>query len=109
MPDFAVQEIDPWHEDDGLWQGLRVTSPWDIARHSRKRDFYLSPDFVLRRHDYHVDAYDGFATAQYVFDSVTVQGITLPTKRWAYMRDERLMPTHDRLMVSIDLSDISFS
>ena len=42
-------------------------------------------------------------------DSVTVQGITLPTKRRAYMRDERLMPMHHRLMVSSDLSDISFS
>jgi hypothetical protein len=31
------------------------------------------------------------------------------TKRRAYMRDDRLMPTHDRLMVSIDLSDIVFS
>ena len=51
----------------------------------------------------------GFAAAQYVFDSVTIQGITLPTKRRAYMRDERLLPIHDRLMVSIDLSDISFS
>jgi hypothetical protein len=27
----------------------------------------------------------------------------------AYMRDDRLMPIHDRLMVSIDLSDIVFS
>jgi hypothetical protein len=51
----------------------------------------------------------GFAAAQYVFDPVTVQGITLPTKRRAYMRDDRLMPIHDRLMVSIDLSDVVFS
>jgi hypothetical protein len=56
-----------------------------------------------------VEASGGFAAAQYVFDSVTVEGITLPTKRRAYMRDGRLMPIHDRLMVSIDLSDISFS
>jgi hypothetical protein len=40
---------------------------------------------------------------------VTVQGITLPTKRRAFMRDEHLLPIHDRLMVSIDLSDISLS
>ena len=108
MPGFAVQEIDPWHEDDELWQGLRVTYPSDIASHSRKQDFYFGPDFLLRRHDYHVEASGGFAAAQYVFDSVTVEGIALPTKRRAYMRDERLMPIRDRLMVSIDLSDISF-
>jgi hypothetical protein len=61
------------------------------------------------QHDYHVEASGGFAAAQYVFNSVTVQGITLPRKRRAYMRDERLLPIHDRLMVSIDLSEISFS
>jgi hypothetical protein len=40
---------------------------------------------------------------------LTIEGITLPAERRAYMRDERLAPIHDRLMVSIDLSDISFS
>jgi hypothetical protein len=109
MPGFAVEEIEPCHEGDELWRGLRVTYPQNIASHSREQDFYFGPDFLLRRHDYHVEASGGFAAAQYVFDSVTVQGITLPTKRRAYMRDERLLPIHDRLMVSIDLSDISFS
>jgi hypothetical protein len=87
----------------------RVTYPLDIASHSRKQGFYFGPDYLLRRHDYHVEAAGGFAAAQYVYDSVTVQGITLPTKRRAYMRDERLVPLHDRLMVSIDVADISFS
>ena len=32
-----------------------------------------------------------------------------PTKRRAYMRNDHLLPLHDRLMVSIDLSNISFS
>jgi hypothetical protein len=109
MPGFAVQEIDPWREGDEVWRGLRVTYPSNIASHSREQDFYFGPDFLLRRHDYHVEASGGFAAAQYVFDSVTVQGINLPAKRRAYMRDERLAPIHDRLMVSIDLSDISFS
>jgi hypothetical protein len=109
MPGFSVQEIDPWREGDELWRGLRVTYPLEIASHSRKQEFYFGSDFLLRRHDYHVEASGGFAATQYVFDSETVQGITLPTKRRAYMRDERLMPVRDRLMVSIDLSDISFS
>ena len=56
-----------------------------------------------------MEASGGFAAAQYVYDSATVEGITLPTKRRAYMRDEPLLPINDRLMVSIDLSDISFS
>ena len=108
MPGFTVQEIDPWREGSELWRGLRVTYPSNIASHSRRQDFYFGPDFLLRRHDYHVEASGGFAAAQYVFDPVTVQGITFPVKRRAYMRDEHLKPIHDRLMVSIDLSDISF-
>ena len=68
----------------------------------------VGPDFLLRRHDYHVEASGGFAAAQYVFEPVMVQGITLPTKRRAYMRDSSLLPIRDRLMVSIDISDVSF-
>jgi len=109
MPGFAVEEINPWREGDELWRGLRVTYPSNIASHSREQDFYFGADFLLRRHDYHVESSGGFAAAQYVFDHVTVEGITLPTKRRAYMRDEHLLPVHDRLMVAIDLSNISFS
>ena len=87
---------------------LRVTYPPGIACHSRKQDFYFGSDFLLRRHDYHVEASGGFAAAQYLFDLVTVQGITLPTKRRAYMRDPTLSPIRDRLMVAIDISDVSF-
>lgn len=109
MPGFMAEEIEPWREDDELWGGLRVTYPPDIASHSRQQDFYFGPDFLLRREDYHVEASGGFAAAQYVFDLVTVQGITLPTKRRGYMRNDLCLPMHDRLMVSIDLSNISFS
>jgi hypothetical protein len=109
MSRFAVEEIKPWQEQNELWRGLRVTFPRDIASHSRQQDFYFGSDFLLRRHDYHVEASGGFAAAQYVSAPVTVKGITLPTKRRAYMRDQNLLPIHDRLMVSIDISDVSFS
>jgi hypothetical protein len=66
MPAFIVEEIEPWREDDELWRGLRVTYPPNIASHSRQQDFYFRPDFLLRRHDYHVEASGGFAAAQYV-------------------------------------------
>jgi hypothetical protein len=108
MPGFEVEEIAPWQERDELWTGLRVTYPADVASHSRQQDFYFGPDFLLRRHDYYVEASGGFAAAQYVFEPVLVQGITLPTKRRAYMRDGSLSPIRDRLMVSIDISDVCF-
>jgi hypothetical protein len=108
MSGFEVEEIAPWHEHADVWRGLRVTYPPDVASHSRQQDFYFGPDFLLRRHDYHVEAAGGFAAAQYVFEPMTAQGITLPTKRRAYMRDESLLPIHDQLMVAIDISKVSF-
>ena len=39
MPGFAVEEIEPWREDDELWRGLRVTYPSNIASHSKEQDF----------------------------------------------------------------------
>lgn len=109
MPGFEIEGIDPWRERGEVWEGLRVTYPQHVASHSRQQDFYFGPDFLLRRHDYHVEASGGFAAAQYVFEPVTLQGITLPTKRRAYMRDSSLLPIHDRLMVSIDISNVSLS
>ena len=108
MPGFFVEEIAPWHEEDELWRGIRVTYPAGIVSHSRQQDFYFGPDLLLRRHDYHVEASGGFAAAQYVFEPLTVQGITLPTRRRAYMRDASLLPIYERLMVSIAISDVSF-
>lgn len=109
LPGFSVEEINPWRENGEEWRGLRVTYPPDIASHSREQDFYFGPDFLLRRHDYHVEASGGFAAAQYVYDMVSAEGIKFPTRRRAYMRDEHWLPIHDRLMVSIDLSQISLS
>jgi hypothetical protein len=69
----------------------RLTYPPDSSSHSRQQDFYFGTDFLLRRHDYRVEASGGFAAAKYVFEPVTVQSITPPTKRAAYMRDPRLV------------------
>jgi hypothetical protein len=103
---FEVDEIEPWRENNEAWRGLRVSFPPEIASHSRKQEFYFGPDYLLRRHDYRVEASGGFAAAQYVYDPVTVQGITFPTRRRAYMRDETMSPNHEKLMVSIDISNL---
>ena len=109
LPGFSAEEISPWQEANETWRGLRVTFPAGIASHSRLQDFYFGADFLLRRHDYHVEASGGFAAAQYVYDNVTVQGIVFPTKRRAYMRDEKLLPIQERLMVSIDISNLQLT
>jgi hypothetical protein len=109
QPGFVAQEIEPWREQDELWRGLGVIFPPEIASHSKKQNFYFGEDFLLRRHDYHVNASGGFAAAQYVDDPITLQRITLPTKRRAYMRDEQMLPIHEKLMVLIDISGVAFS
>jgi hypothetical protein len=109
MPGFKVTEIAPWQEGSEAWGGLRVEFADDIASHSRLQDFYFGDDGLLRRHDYHVDIAGGFAAAQYVSDYVEAQGLGFPTRRRAYLRDEKRQPLRERLMVSIDLSDFRLS
>jgi hypothetical protein len=108
MPGFEVSEIAPWREGDEVWRGLRATFPSEVASHSSQQDFYFGPDMLLRRHDYHVDIAGGFPAAHYVSDFVEADGLLVPTRRRAYLRDERLRPIRDRLMIAIDFSDVRF-
>ncbi len=104
MPGFEVAEISPWQEGAELWRGLRARFPNGIASHSKEQDFYFGDDFLLRRHDYHVDVAGGFPVAHYVYDIVEVDGLCFPTKRRAYLRGPHLKPIRDLLLVSLDLS-----
>jgi hypothetical protein len=105
MPGFEVTEIAPWQEGSERWRGLRARFPEAIASHSTEQDFYFADDGLLRRHDYHVDIAGGFAAAQYVYDTVEVDGLRFATKRRAYRRDTDLKPLLDPVMVTIDLSN----
>ena len=109
MPGFEVTEIEPWQEGVERWRGLRVRFPGEIASHSREQDFYFGDDFLLRRHDYHVDVAGGFPAAQYVTDIVAFDGIRFPARRRAYMRAPDLKPIRDLLMVAIDFSNFRFT
>ncbi|WP_455287504.1 hypothetical protein [Cupriavidus necator] len=103
LPGFEVTEIEPWREGSETWRGLRVRS------HCELQDFYFGDDRLVRRHDYHVDIAGGFAAAQYLSAHITADGIVLPSRRRAYMRNEDLSADHSRLMVAIDLSNVRFS
>ena len=105
---FEVREIAPWHEGAEVWRGLRASFPAGVASHSGEQDFYFGPDMLIRRHDYRVEVAGNFPATQYVSDPVNVDGITTPTRRRIYLRDEDLMPMLDTLLVSIDLSDVRF-
>jgi hypothetical protein len=64
---------------------------------------------MLRRHDYQVNIAGGFPAAQLTSEHVSVDGISLPTKRRAYTRGPDRQPILDMLMVTIDLSNVKFS
>src|SRR6187397_550548 len=109
LPGFEIREIDPISEGEEVWHGLRARFPGQYASHSEQQDFYFGSDFLLRRHDYHVDVAGSFPTAQYVDQIVEVQGLKAPGRRRAYVRGPDLKPVRDLLMVAIDLSDFTFS
>jgi hypothetical protein len=109
MPGFEVTEIAPWQEGSESWRGVHVRFPHEIASHSTEQDFYFGEDFLLRRHDYHVDIAGGFPVAQYVGDIVSVDGMRFPRKRRAYMRAPDLKPIRDLLLVAIDFKDFRFT
>jgi hypothetical protein len=51
----------------------------------------------------------GFGAWQLTSDYVEANGIRLPTKRRAYTRGPDRRPILEILMVSIDISDVSFT
>jgi len=109
MPGFEVTEIAPWQEDGEIWRGLRARFPDTLASHSKEQDFYFGDDFLLRRHDYHLEIAGGAPVAQYVYDMVEADGIRFPTKRRAYLRGPHMKPIHDLLLISLDLSNFMFT
>ena len=96
-------------EEKGVWRRLRARFPGHLATHSETQDFFFGEDLLLRRHDYNVDVAGGFPAAQHVYDYVEADGLRLPTKRRAFMREPDDRVIKERLMVSIDLSDIRYA
>lgn len=64
---------------------------------------------MLRRHDYNVNIAGGFGASQLTSDYVVANGVRLPTKRRAYTRGPDRRPILEMLMVSIDISDVTFT
>jgi len=108
MDGIRVEEAEPWRVGSETWRVLRAHFSGSIETHSQIQDFFFGEDLLLRRHDYSVNIAGGFAAAQLTSDYVTVQGISLPTKRRAYTRGPDRRPILDMLMVAIDISDVHF-
>ena len=108
MEGVRVEEIEAWREGAETWRVLRAYFPGSIETHSLVQDFFFGEDLMLRRHDYSVNIAGGFAAAQLTSDYVEANGIRLPARRRAYTRGPDRGPIREMLMVSIDISDVSF-
>ena len=106
---FEVAEIEPWQEQQETWRRLWVRFPPSIASHSTEQTFYFSADGLLRRHDYVVEILGNSPGAHYVSDYQDVSGIRIPMKRRVFTLQPDNTPALDRLVVSIDLSEIHFA
>src|SRR5258706_4060000 len=95
MPGFQVAEIAPWQESGELWRGLRARFPDAIASHSQEQDFYFGDDFLLRRHDYHLDVAGPGPVGQDVYDIGEGGGVRFSSKRRAYVRGAGLKTIPD--------------
>jgi hypothetical protein len=109
MDGVQVEETETWHEGSEVWRVLRAYFPGSIETHSLVQDFFFGEDFLLRRHDYNVNIAGGFGGAQLTSDYVTANGISLPTKRRAYPRGPDRQPILQMLMVSIDISNATYT
>lgn len=109
LPGFAIEEIEPWNEDGETWRRLKVTFPDSVATHSREQIFYVGGDGLIARLDYVASVTGGIPAAHYVSGYRDFDGIKIPTKRRAFIKNEDGTPKTDRLVVSIDIADIRFS
>jgi hypothetical protein len=109
MEGVWVEEANPWQEGTETWRVLRAYFPGSIETHSLVQDFFFADDLMLRRHDYSVNIAGGFAAAQLTSEYIAAGGIRLPTRRRAHTRGPDRRPIVEMLMVSIDISDVSFT
>jgi len=109
MEGVRVKEIESWREGAETWRVLRVWFPGSIETHSLVQEFFFGEDLMLRRHDYSVNIAGGFPAAQLMLEYTEANGMRLPSKRRAYTRGPDRRPILDMLLVSIDISKVSFS
>jgi hypothetical protein len=106
---FQTTELDPWEVDGQHCRRLLIVWPSYLATHCTEQTLYFTPDGFLVRHDYDVEISGGTNATHFVSDYVDVAGIRLPTKHRIFPRTPDGQSLAEPLIVSIDLSEISFS
>ena len=109
LPGFVTSELEPWDEAGQHWRRLHVAWPSYLATHSTEQTLYVNSDGLLARHDYDVEISGGTSAAHYLSDYDDVAGIRLPTKHRIFPRSPDGQSLAEPLIVSIDLSEITFT
>jgi hypothetical protein len=109
LPGFKTTELEPWKEQGEQWRRLRVTWPPHLATHSTEQTLYIGDDGLIRRHDYDVEIAAGNRGAHYISGYTQVAGIMIPTRHRIFPRAEDGQALTDPLLVSIDLSQVTFA
>jgi hypothetical protein len=109
-PGVAVEELPPWQEDGETWRRLKVTFPAGFAAHTRENVYYVDGAGLIRRHDYRAEVLGPEATvsAHYITGHREFGGIIVPTERRVWRVDEDGHPVKEPLLVSIDISEVTF-
>jgi hypothetical protein len=109
LPEFETSELGPWEEAGERWRRLRVEWPGNVATHSTEQTLYFGDDGLIRRHDYDVEIMGGNNAAHYMSDYTEVAGIMIPTKHRVFPRAPNGQALEEPLIVSIDVSEVTFA
>jgi hypothetical protein len=97
------------HYPFGAVGRLRVVWPGHLATHSAVQTVYVGDDGLIRREDYDVDILGGSTGAHYMSGYTPVAGIMIPTGHRIFPRTPEGQALTEPLLVSIDLSEITFA
>jgi hypothetical protein len=109
LPDFEVEEIEPWHDNGEKRRRLRVVFPDHIATHCSEQIFHINGEGLICRVDYSAPVAGGAPTAHYLSEHRDFSGIKAATKRRALRRKADGTSIPDPVFVAIDIAGLSFS
>jgi hypothetical protein len=109
QPGFETAELEPWQENGEQWRRLRVTWPSHLASLSSELTVYVGDDGLIRREDYDVDILAGSAGAHYMSGYTSVTGIMVPVSHRIFPRTPDGQVLAEPLLISIGLSEITFT
>jgi hypothetical protein len=109
LPGFETAELEPWQENGEQWRRLRVTWPDYLVSLNTVLTVYVGADGLIRREDYDVEIMGGAAGAHYMSGYSQVAGIMVPAGHRILPRTPEGQALAEPLLISIDLSAITFA